>query len=309
MLSPKNSLSKVLPEIDDDEEYSELLERAGKVGESIRHGVSEGVDLFSDALEEDFRNADQGGRGVGRREKTVPLDVLITLGLIVLIAALAVLTVIRGLGSLQQSYASAKDETARRVSERYREAIYDAVEDHWHTSNRATISLGNIREESELEVLMVDDVDYVIDPKTDDGIPVISWFQDLVDGEGDTGMWLRVPGKGTFTVNLKAGEYIIDEARQTVTIRLSEPVLKNFGVDYANIALLHYEDGSRTTESGGISQLRDNLRESEGRLRSNTVGNQYYYKRAEESARNMITTMVKQLNPDRPDLKVVVEFV
>ncbi|MEE1274365.1 MAG: hypothetical protein UHI81_07665, partial [Olegusella sp.] len=113
----------------------------------------------------------------------------------------------------------------------------------------------------------------------------------------------------TFTVNLKAGEYIIDEARQTVTIRLSEPVLKNFGVDYANIALLHYEDGSRTTESGGISQLRDNLRESEGRLRSNTVGNQYYYKRAEESARNMITTMVKQLNPDRPDLKVVVEFV
>lgn len=305
MPSPKDSLSKVLPEIDDDEEYGELLERAGKAGESIRHGVSAGVDVFTGALEEDFRNADQGGSGAGKRERTVALDVFITLGLIVLIAVLAVLTVVRGLNSLQQSYDNAKDETARRVSERYREAIYDAVEDRWHTSNRATISLGEIRERSELEVLTVDDVDYVVDPKSDDGNPVIEWFKELRNKK----MWLRVSGNGVFTVNLSTGEYIVDEAREAVTIRLYKPVLKNFRVDYKNTEILYYENGFHKTEKEGIDQVQGEIRESVGRMRSNVVGNQDYYESAEDSARDMLTTMVKQLNPDHPNLQVIVEFV
>lgn len=57
-----------------------------------------------------------------------------------------------------------------------------AAEEKYHVSNRVSIYIGNLQEEQKLEVLKVNDVEFIIENKEDNKENIISW--------------LEVPGKG-----------------------------------------------------------------------------------------------------------------
>ena len=58
-----------------------------------------------------------------------------------------------------------------------------------------------------------------------------------------------------------------------------------------------------------IELVEEALKEAELELMQEANNNQEYYKRAVKSAENIIVNLIKQLNPDIPNLIVKVEFI
>lgn len=122
---------------------------------------------------------------------------------------------------------------------------------------------------------------------------------------------MSIPGNGVFTVNMQTSEFIVDSERHIVVARLPEPSLKRFKVDYENIQIYEFEKGSfgNGNYSEGEALADSHVKEGEQMLRTEFLSNQWYIQKAEESAQKLITELVRKLNPDVEDLKVVVEFV
>lgn len=220
-------------------------------------------------------------------------------------------TVTVGAGRAMDSFSTAKDEVAEEVYQIFYKKSYDDAEKAYHVSNKVSIRLGNLSEEQKLEVLKVSDVTYETpDPKDQ------SWLENLmgsVIGFFDAGVisWLEVPGNGVFTVNLQAGEFIVDEERQYVLIRVPYPELTEFSIDYENVELLLFEKGGAFKNSAkyGVDKAREQLQSAELRMMQSVNNNQEFYKRARESTERMLVNLVKQLNPQHPDLSVRIEFI
>ena len=193
--------------------------------------------------------------------------------------------------SYNHSYETEKEETYKKKYESYKE---NAERKH-HVSNRVNIYLENIQESQKLEVLKVSDVEYIINNKE--------------DNKGNIVSWLEVPGEGTFVVDLKAGEYVIDNEHNHVSVRVPYPELTNVKIDYSNVnKILFKDDLFNGSYKEGEDLARQQLGEPELLIRKEFTSNQNYYISAQNSARTIISNLIKQLNPDNSELSVDVEF-
>lgn len=216
-----------------------------------------------------------------------------------------------GTGAAMDSFSTAKDEAAEEVYQFFYDKSYYAAEKAHHVSNNVSISIGDLKEEQKLEVLKVSDVAYETpDPKDQ------NWFEGLIASitgmfDAEVVSWLEVPGNGIFTVNLQAGEFIIDEERQYVLIRIPSPELTEFAIDYENVELLLFEEGGAFKNSAkyGVDKAVEQLQSAELAMMQNVNNNQEFYKRARESTEKMLVNLVKQLNPQLLDLRVEIEFI
>lgn len=241
-----------------------------------------------------------------------------TLGAIVISALLLCLSVYWimdtfavGTGAAMDSFGAAKDEAAEEAYQFFYDKSYKAAEEAHHVSNNVSITIGDLREEQKLEVLKVSDVAYETPTPKDKG-----WLDGMIESitgifDAEVVSWLEVPGNGVFTVNLQAGEFIIDEARQYVLIRVPVPKLTEFAIDYENVELLLFEEGGAFKNSAkyGVDKAMEQLESAELTMMQNVNNNQEFYKRAMESAEKMLVNLVKQLNPQSPNLVVEVEFI
>ena len=216
-----------------------------------------------------------------------------------------------GTGAAIDSFGAAKDEAAEEAYQFFYDQSYKAAEEAHHVSNNVSITVGDLREEQKLEVLKVSDVAYETPEPKDQG-----WFEGLIASitgifDADVVSWLEVPGNGVFTVNLQAGEFIIDEVRQYVLIRVPSPKLTEFTIDYENVELLLFEEGGAFKNSAkyGVDKAMEQLQSAELTMMQNVNNNQDFHKRAMESTEKMLVNLVKQLNPQIPGLKVDVEFI
>ena len=197
--------------------------------------------------------------------------------------------------SFLSSYNSAKDETYNQ----YHDIAFQYSEAEHHVSNEVTISLHAIKEKSALEVLRVSDVVYII--------------SDGEDTKSGTTAWLKVPGTGVFTVNLTAAEYVIDNDRHSVLVRVPQPELdsKNIAIDADRIEVLHFSENVWSIDNSmrsGEELIRNQLSEAMQRIQEDFEANEQYSKLAEASAEAMIAALIKGINPDIADLEVRVEF-
>ena len=216
-----------------------------------------------------------------------------------------------GTGAAIDSFGTAKDEAAEEAYQFFYDQSYKAAEEAHHVSNNVSITIGDLREEQKLEVLKVSDVAYETPEPKDQG-----WFEELIANitgifDADVVSWLEVPGNGVFTVNLQAGEFIIDEARQYVLIRVPSPKLTEFAIDYENVELLLFEEGGAFKNSAkyGVDKAIEQLQSAELTMMQNVNNNQEFYKRAMESTEKMLINLVQQLNPQLHNLVVEVEFI
>ena len=184
-----------------------------------------------------------------------------------------------------------KNATYQEAYVRYQ----SAAEEKYHVSNRVSIYIENLQEEQKLEVLRVNDVEFIIENKEDNKENIISW--------------LEVPGEGTFVVDLKAGEYIIDEERASVLVRVPYPELTNVKIDYANVQkILFQNDIFDDSIKIGEELAKSQLDKADALIRKEFASNENFYLNAQQAARHTIEGMVKQLNPDVSGLTVDVEF-
>lgn len=218
--------------------------------------------------------------------------------LVLLLAALSIVFFHWGKSILLHS---AKEAYESRKEEAYQETYNSYVsmgEQAYHTSNRALISVNSAEEASELEVLTVSATVFVCDAKKT--------------------IWEEISGSSHFSVNLKAAEYIIDENRSTVYVRLPEPRLEetvSLDEDSIQIYVLQ-SDGklSHTVQKitgsiqGGISESMNMRKEAANQILNDLQSDTDYPEVAKGSAKTMISALIRELNPTVSDLKIFVDF-
>jgi hypothetical protein len=256
----------------------------------------------------------QPGAAVDTRFKHRLIVIVVIIIALLLVGSciyLALDTIEKGANAAINTFGTAESEAADEVYQYFYDTSYAAAEKAHHVSSDVSITIANLSEEQNLEVLKVSDVTYVTPEPEDQG-----WFETLVSSitgifSEDMISWLEVPGNGVFTVNLQAGEFIIDEEREYVLIRIPGPELTEFSIDYENVELLLFEQGGTFKNSAkyGVDKAMEQLQSAELTMMQSLNNNQEFYKRARESTERMLVNLVKQLNPSLPDLTVVVEFI
>ena len=180
-------------------------------------------------------------------------------------------------------------------------AAYEHNEKEYHVTNDVQISIGKLQTESKLEVLKVYDIEYEI-------------YNDTNALGGNT-IWLEVPGKGTYTVDLSISEFIADAARHYILVRVPKPKITQFSLDYANIVpLLADKSGfTRITDYSsyeyGIELAQQQLETASQEIQDELNANTKYYESAKTNTKTILEHLVKQVNPLIPDLIVEVEFI
>ncbi|MCH5194548.1 MAG: DUF4230 domain-containing protein [Oscillospiraceae bacterium] len=192
-------------------------------------------------------------------------------------------------------FRDAKTAMSEEVYNGFYRASFDLAEERHHTKNSVSINIGSINEEANLEVLEVSDVEFIVMGEE--------------DNDNNITAWLEVPGKGIFTVNMEIGEFLIDNERHNVTVRIPNPELTNFSVDYKNVKkILFKNDIFNDSISVGEDIARNEINEGYNKIKDKLKSDPDFYKSAEDSATAIITNLVLALNPDIPDLNVTIEF-
>ena len=237
----------------------------------------------------------------------------LTVGAVFVIAALICATVwlvldtvkVGAIAALNQ-YQLQKETVANNIKQEF----YNIGEHQHHVSNRISISLGDIRKQMKLEVLRVSEVEYITSKDEADNLihTLNSKISDLF--APNIVSWLEVPGYGVFTVDLQSAEFIIDEVRQYVLVRVPFPELSEFTIDYKNVELLNFEESGlfKGTASVGEDLAREQLQSAELTMRQKVKANQEFYKGACNSAEVLLRALILELNPKIPELTVEVEF-
>ena len=235
---------------------------------------------------------------LSRRKRIGQITPSTFLLLVLLLAALSIVFFHWGKGvllhSAKEAYDSKKDEAYQETYNNY----VNMGEQAYHTSNRARISVSSAEEESELEVLTVSATVFVCNAKKT--------------------IWEEITGACHFSVNLKAAEYIIDEDRSTVYVRLPEPGLEEtVSLDEDSIQIYELQsDGKlpRTVQNitssiqGGISESMAMRKEAANQIHNDLKNDTDYPELAKESATTMISALIRELNPTIFNLKIVVDF-
>lgn len=110
---------------------------------------------------------------------------------------------------------------------------------------------------------------------------------------------------------MAACEYVVDNERKYVLLRVPKPVLGDISIDEKNKKTLLYRDDGLFDKNQQYAADLDEKQTNDAKkkLEKKMRGNQEYYTKAEQSAKIVIKNMVEMLNYDIDDLKVEVEFM
>lgn len=188
----------------------------------------------------------------------------------------------------------AKENYHNAVSEAY-DRIYEkgraAAEEQWHVSNVIDIRVGEIKETANLQVFKVYDSEFIMHDKAEDGV-----FS-----------CLEVTGSGDYTIDLLASEFVVDNNRKYVLVRIPKPVLKNIMIKESKI--LTFKDGIFDgSMKQGVNLAERDLKEAANRIESSLVANVSYSEKAMETAKVAVENLVKEFNTDVEGLTVEVVF-
>lgn len=224
---------------------------------------------------------------------TIAIVLLLIMGVVTVFLAKGIIGA--GASALFNSYNNAYTSEREAASQAQYNKYYARAKQEYHVRNRATISIGDLRETAALEVLTVSDVEYVIEDSSSNSNGITSW--------------LEVPGQGIYIVNLQAAEFIVDNERAYVLVRAPYPELTNIAINYANVQKLFFKnDLLNDSYKVGEDLARKQLGAADALIKKEFASNQHFYLSAQEAARSTIQCLVKQFNPEVTDLTVEVEF-
>lgn len=214
--------------------------------------------------------------------------------LIILSGLVITNTIHKGSEYAQIAYENAKEKAIDEAYNRFYESAFASAERKYHVTNTVSIEVAALREESNLEVLKVSDVEYVIEPKG--------------ENENNIEVWMEFYGDGIYTVDMKSSEFIIDSNRQYVLVRVPRPVLSHCTITETNE--LFWQNGLfNKSNSDGTELARKVQNAGYTKLINYMKSNAEFYKSAKDSATTVISDLVKGLNSELTNLVVEVEFI
>lgn len=177
----------------------------------------------------------------------------------------------KGAEALANGYNSAFTSEKEAAYQAQYQKYYDAAEAANHVANRASIYIGEIKETNKLEVLKVSDVEFIV--------------EDRGNNSGNITSWLEVPGEGTFVVDLKAAEFIVDNERAHVLVRLPFPELTNVSIDYSNVKkILFKDDVFNGSYKQGEELAMKQLGQADLLIKKEFAANEHFYLNAQAAA-------------------------
>lgn len=218
-------------------------------------------------------------------------------GAIIAIAALCVFFSMRiltqGASALKNSYNESYSSNKDAAYDQWYKTFYEKAEAENHLSNRLSISIEDIDSRAALEVLKVQDTEFV--------------FEDADDNAENIELWLEVSGVATYVVNLKEAEFVVDSDRNYVLVRAPEPEVSNPHITSASKIFANNDYWDDSIQDG--KQITEEL-ENKGLelLREEFETNRNYRKNAIQAAEGSLQRFVMQLNPDVDNITVDVEF-
>jgi len=243
----------------------------------------------------------QGKKTPGKKtpeSKKSSITIIVSLVLIVALAAGSIVLfnggISKGADSLMNSFSAAFTTEKDAAYEKLYQAAFDRAEQKYHVSNEVVISIGNLEESQKLEVLKASDVEFITEDKD--------------NNSGNVTAWLEVNGEGTFVIDLQAAEYIVDNERRYVLVRIPNPELTNIKIK-STTRRLFSDDFKNGSYSEGVDLALKQRNEAQLQIQKSLMSNQYIYSNAKDVAVGMIKNLVRQFNPDIPDLTVDVEFM
>ena len=136
---------------------------------------------------------------VSEKKKT-SATVMISLILIVVLATGSIILLKSGIAAgahaLTNSYRVSYNSEKNASYQKLYQAAFDRAEKNYHVSNKVFISIGDVEETQKLEVLTANDIEFIT--------------EDRDENTGNVTAWLEVEGQGTFVIDLRAAEYVID---------------------------------------------------------------------------------------------------
>lgn len=246
-----------------------------KKNTSIEEMVDEGFDNLECELEKKDK----------KRSNAYFFAIVIVLLALCTVLAYLILTIPGKIA--KENYVDAAEEAYTNIYDTSRAA----AEEKWHVSNEVDIQMGEIKQNSELHVLKVYDVEYIMNSEEIDGI-----FS-----------CLEVTGSGTYKVDLMASEFVVDNKRSYVLARIPNPILEDCTIENCNI--LVFKDGILNGNSGkGVQLAEEDCYEAAKKIEETLNGNVEYYEKAKKAAITEVENLVRQLNPSVKALNVEVEF-
>ncbi len=233
-----------------------------------------------------------------RKKSPVGTIILIALGILVIgtIVYSAYLlrdTVVNGADNLKDSYTLTKDEIIQEKENEYYLTWYDIAEEKYHIKTVANINVIDEQEISRLEVMKVSDVFYLTENNDDNDVNVI--------------YWVKYTTTGTFFIDMMQAEYIVDDRHNTVTVRVPEPKVDNFNI--SDEILLNKVVGLNGNYSEGNDYAEAKRQEAYATIIENIRNNQEFILTAKRQTELIISNWIYELNPERDDLQVILEFV
>lgn len=210
---------------------------------------------------------------------------------------------------IQGTYHSAKDAAKQKTAENYYNAALELSESAHHLSNDITIRIQGITEIRNLEVLNVFLTDYQIWPEQEASGGILDAVTDPLIGDAEA--WIRFNGIGTFTIDLQNTDFILDEQRKSVLVRVPSPVMERVLIQQDEDDVLYTSDAGLFNNASDTGQqlVLSLTQKAQQDMTAKARSNPEYYAQAKASAEKTITQLIKNLNPDLPDLTVEVEFI
>lgn len=210
---------------------------------------------------------------------------------------------------IQGTYHSAKDTAKQETEESFYNAVFELSESAHHLSNDITIQIQGITEIRNLEVLNVFLTDYQVWPEQETSGGVLDIVVDPLIGDAEA--WIRFDGIGIFTVSLQNADFILDEQRKSVLVRVPSPVMERVLIQPDEDDVLYTSDAGLFNNASDTGQqlVLSLTQKAQQDMTAKARSNPEYYAQAKASAEKTITQLIKNLNPDLPDLIVEVEFI
>lgn len=212
--------------------------------------------------------------------------------------------------SAGEAFQRTRTEVQEDVYQKHYSDAYEKAENAHHVSNRISISISDIQKMQKLEVLQVSNVAYITEDDVGEGEEAKDLWSDVVGiFEGKLTSWIEATGKGSFTVNMKASEFIVDNERRYVLVRIPRPSLDNFTLDQAKAVYVNDDGVKKKGISDGVDLAARQRRYAGEKLKKEVESDQFFYESAENAAETILENLVKGFNHDIPDLTVEVEFI
>lgn len=236
-----------------------------------------------------------------RRKKKKPsknANTFVICAIVVIVTIIIVLSLetwSKAVTALTNGYMTSYQSTEEETYNSWYEKFFEKAENEYHLSNRVSIAVEKIKATATLEVLAVQDTEFVA--------------EEAGDNEENIVTWLSVPGEATYTVNLKEAEFIVDSNRAYVLVRVPSPVLGDIQIKHNNVKHLFYDNDFKNEGIQEGFHLAKSLEdEAVKKMRIEFESHERYAKSAKAAAESAIELLVRQFNTGVDDLTVDVEF-